>query len=52
MDLKEFLSHPISSMKSWAASHERFIAVNVTWTLAIVFIIVSIVNLLISLGVL
>lgn len=52
MSLKEFFSRPISSIKSWAAEHERFIAVNVTWTLAVVFIIVSIVYLLISLGVL
>ncbi|MBQ8062873.1 MAG: hypothetical protein IJ584_01045 [Bacteroidales bacterium] len=52
MSLKEFLAQPISSIKSWAAQHERFIAVNVTWTLAIIFIIVSIVYFLISLGVL
>jgi len=52
MDLREFLTHPLSSIKGWATTHERFIAVNLTWTLAIVFIIVSVVFLLKSLGIL
>lgn len=52
MDLREFLTHPLSGIKGWAATHERFIAVNLTWTLAIVFIIVSVVFLLKSLGIL
>ena len=52
MELKEFFERPISSIRSWAAAHERFIAVNLTWTLAVVFIIVSLVFLLKSLGVL
>ena len=52
MDLREFLTHPLSSIKGWAATHERFIVVNLTWTLAIVFIIVSVVFLLKSLGIL
>ena len=46
MTLREFLSHPISSIRQWAASHERFIAV------AAVFFIVSIIFLLKSLGIL
>lgn len=52
MDLREFLTHTLSSIKGWAATHERLIAVNLTWTLAIVFIIVSVVFLLKSLGIL
>ena len=52
MALHEFLSHPLSSIKQWTASHERFIAVNVSWTLAAVFFIVSIIFLLKSLGIL
>ena len=41
MDWKEFLSHPLSSIRQWTLEHERFIAVNVSWTLAVVFIIES-----------
>ena len=52
MNLKDFFSQPLSSIKIWAAGHERFIAVNVTWTLAIIFFIVSVIYLLISLGIL
>jgi hypothetical protein len=52
MALREFFSHPISSIRQWAASHERFIAVNISWTLAAVFFIVSIIFLLKSLGIL
>ena len=52
MDIRYFLSHPFSSLRQWALSHERFIAVDLTWTLAVVFIIVSIVFLFKSLGLL
>lgn len=52
MALREFLSHPISSIRQWAASHERFIAVNISWTLAAIFFIISIIFLLKSLGIL
>ena len=52
MDIRYFLSHPFSSLRQWAHSHERFIAVDLTWTLAVVFIIVSLVFLFKSLGLL
>ena len=52
MDWKEFLSHPLSSIRQWTLEHERFIAVNVSGTLAVVFIIVSVVYLLHSFGIL
>ena len=52
MDWKALFSDPFSRIRSWAASHERFIAVNVTGGLAVVFFIVSAVFLLISLGIL
>ena len=52
MDIRYFLSRPFSSLRQWALSHERFIAVDLTWTLAVVFIIVSIVFLFKSLGLL
>lgn len=52
MALREFLSRPLSGIKAWIAGHERFIAVNVSWTLALVFVVVSIVSLLKSLGIL
>ena len=52
MRFREFLSAPLSGIRSWVASHERFIAVNVTWTLGAGFIIVSAVFLLKSLGIL
>ena len=50
MGLKEFLSHPLSSARQWLLSHERFFAVNVTWTLAVIFLIVSVVFLIRSIG--
>jgi len=50
--LKEFLSHPLSSARQWLLSHERFFAVNVTWALAFVFIIISVIQLLKSIGIL
>jgi hypothetical protein len=52
MDVRYFLSHPFSSIRQWALSHERFIAVNLTWALAVLFIIVSLVYLFKSLGIL
>ena len=52
MDLKSLFAHPISSVRQWAMEHERLIAVNLSWTLAVVFIIVSIVKLLQVFGVL
>ena len=52
MDLRDFLSHPLSSIRQWLLTHERFIAVNLTWTLAVVFIIVSLVYLFKFLGLL
>ena len=52
MDIRYVLSHPFSSLRQWALSHERFIAVDLTWTLAVVFIIVSLVFLFKSLGLL
>ena len=52
MDIRYFLSHPFSSLRQWALSHERFIAVNLTWALAVLFIIVSLVYLFKSLGIL
>ena len=52
MDIRYFLSRPFSSLRQWLLSHERFIAVDLTWTLAVVFIIVSIVFLFKSLGLL
>lgn len=52
MDFREFLSHPVSNLRQWFVSHERFFAVNLTWALALVFIAVSVIYLLISLGIL
>lgn len=52
MPWKDFLQHPLSSIRQWALEHERFIAVNVSWTLAVVFIIIAIAKLLISFGIL
>lgn len=52
MDIRDFLSHPLSSARRWLLTHERFIAVDVTWTLAVVFILVSVVYLLKSIGML
>ena len=52
MDFREFLSQPLSTIRQWAATHERLIAVNLTWTLAVGFIVISVVYLLISLGIL
>ena len=62
MDFREFLSQPLSTIRQWAATHERLIAVNLTWTLAVgfivvwalavLFIIVSLVYLFKSLGIL
>ena len=49
---KDFLSHPLSSARDWLATHERFVAVNVSWTLAAVFAAVSFIYLLKSLGIL
>jgi len=49
MRFRDFLSHPLSSARSWLVSHERFIAVNVSWTLAILFAIISLVYLFKSL---
>jgi hypothetical protein len=52
MDIRSLLSNPLSSLRQWAREHERLIAVNLSWTLAVVFIIISIVTLLRSLGIL
>ncbi len=52
MDLRTLLSHPLSSLRQWALEHERFIAVNLSWTIAVGLIIFSIWNLLHSLGIL
>ena len=52
MDLKSLFSHPLSSMRQWALEHERFIAVNLSWTIAVGLIIFSIWKLLHSLGIL
>lgn len=52
MDLRSLLSHPLSSLRQWVLEHERFVAVNLSWTLAIGLIIFSIWKLLHSLGIL
>ena len=52
MDFRELLSNPFSGLRQWFTTHERFFAVNVTWTLAVAFFIVSFIYLLISLGIL
>ena len=52
MDLKSLFSHPLSSLRQWALEHERFIAVNLSWTIAVGLIIFSIWKLLHSLGLL
>ena len=52
MDLRELFTHPLSGIRQWVGAHERFFAVNVTWTLAVVFFIVAFIFLLKSLGVL
>jgi len=52
MDLKSLFSHPLSSLRQWALEHERFIAVNLSWTIAVGLIIFSIWKLLHSLGIL
>jgi hypothetical protein len=52
MDLKSLFSHPLSSLRQWALEHERFIAVNLSWTIAFGLIIFSIWKLLHSLGIL
>ena len=52
MDLKSLLSHPLSSLRQWALEHERLVAVNLSWTIAVGLIIFSIWKLLHSLGIL
>ncbi|MBP3257643.1 MAG: hypothetical protein J6M23_06600 [Bacteroidales bacterium] len=52
MDLRTLFSHPLSSLRQWALEHERFIAVNLSWTIAVGLIIFSIWKLLHSLGIL
>ena len=52
MDLRSLFSHPLSSLRQWALEHERFIAVNLSWAIAVGLIIFSIWKLLHSLGIL
>ena len=52
MVLRSFFSRPLSTLRQWALEHERFIAVNLSWTLAVGLILFSIWKLLHSLGIL
>ena len=52
MDIRSFLSHPLSSLRQWALEHERFIAVNLNWSIAVGLLIYSVWKLLHSLGIL
>lgn len=50
MSLKDLLSQPGSTLRQWARSNKKTLAVGACWVLGIVFIIVSIVTLLKSLA--
>ncbi len=50
MNLRDLLSHPLSGIRAWIAAHERFVAVDLTWGLALVFLAVSLRYLFKSLG--
>ena len=52
MDPKDFLRYPISTLRRWALSNRRLLLVGGCWTLAVGFIIISLVTLLKSLGIL
>ena len=52
MELRSFFSRPLSTLRQWALGHERFVAVNLSWTLAVGLILYSIWKLLHSLGIL
>ena len=50
--LRDFLSHPLSFIRQWAMEHERFIAVNLSWSIAVGLLLYSVWKLLHSLGIL
>lgn len=50
--MKKPLSSPLSALRQWARSHEKILVVGGSWTLAAVFIVISVLSLLKSLGIL
>lgn len=52
MNWKDAFEYPLSAVRDWIRSHERVLVPTISWTLALVFIIVSLVTLLKSLGIL
>ena len=52
MDPRTLLDQPLTSLKAWVRAHERLLAVNLSWTLAIGFMLFSVWKLLRSLGIL
>lgn len=50
MNWKDAFEYPLSVVRDWIRSHNRVLVPAVSWTLALVFIIVSLVTLLKSLG--
>lgn len=46
------MKHPLSALRQWARSHEKVLVVGLSWTLAAVFIAISVLTLLQSLGIL
>ena len=52
MDIRSFLSHPLSSLRQWALEHELLVAVNLSFRIAVGLLIYSVWKLLHSLGIL
>ena len=48
--LRDFLSHPLSFIRQWAAANERALALYLPWILAVVFLVISVYYLVKSLS--
>lgn len=46
------MKHPLSTFRQWARSHEKALVLGLCWTLAAVFLTISVLSLLQSLGIL
>ena len=52
MDFRSFLRTPLSTLRRWGAGHERLLPVHLSWALAALLAVYSIVKLIRSLSLL